>query len=303
MKQKIAFLISENYHTLIQKCPDFLDEFKLLSPIFADLGAELIQVDWRDAAQDWQKFSLLTPKACWDYAEHPVEYELFLKKIMQQKIPMQNSAATVLWNMRKTYLLDLKAKGLRVAELLLIPQNHLKSGAELLQLIEQAGFAQHQRFVAKPSVGGGAIDTVRFSKEDIEQQATLFTKILGYADLILQPYFPEIAEEGEYSYFFFGNQFSHAILKKPASGDYRAHQLYGAKNVSYTPKQTEIEQAFQFVSALNTTEAYARVDVFMRNGQLYLIELELIEPYLYFELAPKAATRKFCEALLSKQSR
>jgi hypothetical protein len=300
MKKQIAFLTSSNYQSIVAACPDFVNEFQLLQPIFSELNADLVQVDWRNAAIDWKKFDVLTPKACWDYAAHAAEFERFLKNIVAHDIPMKNAARTVLWNMRKTYLQDLQRLGLPVAELLIVPQGSQKNISEYVGAINNAGFKTRDMFVAKPSIGGGAVDTVRFAIDSIADHAALFKKILLYADLILQPYFPEIAQEGEYSYFFFGGKFSHAILKVPASGDYRAHQLHGAKNLSYTPATTEIREVLSFVSAVQPAPEYARVDVFKKNNILQLVELELIEPYLYFERASKEALRNFCLAMLEE---
>jgi len=298
MKKRIAFLSSSNYQDIIDQCPDFINEFELLHPLFANLDAELIKVNWRDPSIQWDSFHALTPKACWDYAAHSAEFESFLKNIMTLNVPMKNAASTILWNMRKTYLLDLKNRGLPVGELLIISQHSKKSLQEIINDLNQSVFNASDMLVAKPSIGGGAIDTVRFAKNEIEKQDQLFKKILSYSDLILQPFFPEIAQDGEYSYFFFNNEFSHAILKKPVKGDYRAHQLYGAKNISYTPTPSEIREAFSFLSVIQPPCEYARVDVFKRKGVLYLIELELIEPYLYFERASQESIIHFCQALI-----
>ena len=59
-----------------------------------------------------------------------------------------------------------------------------------------------------------------------------------------------------------------------------------------------MQQALRFVSAVQFQCEYARVDVFKRNNQLLLIELELIEPYLYFERASQASLHAFCKAIV-----
>lgn len=297
MKKKIAFLTSDNYFIKLEQCPDFINEFALLQPVFQQLDAELILADWQDPSIDWQQFNTLIPKACWNYAQHPIEFESFIKKNLQFKISMCNHAETILWNMRKNYLLDLQKLGLPVADLALIPQRTVNC-MDVITIALQTQNFDHGLLVAKPSIGGGAVDTIRCEYTELAQHETLFNKILSYADLIIQPYFAEIAEEGEYSYFFFDQKFSHAIVKKPAIGDYRAHQLYGAKNFAYLPQPIEIQQALQFVSALPIPTAYARVDVFRKNDILYLVELELIEPYLYFEHAPIKSRYDFCQAIL-----
>lgn len=299
MPKSIAFLVSSNYQSVLDKCPDFLDEFQVLRPIFREYDINLVKADWRDPGVDWWSFAAVIPKGCWDYTLYPDEFGKFLEKIVSLNIPMKNNAEIVLWNMRKTYLLDLQRLNLPVGELVLIPQNGDGSSAAIVERLNQANFPVTM-MVAKPSIGAGAVDNIRFERSDIELYEEVFEKILAYSDLILQPYFPEIAEDGEYSYFFFNNQFSHAILKKPFQGDYRAHQLFGAQNFSYQPTAEEMAQAFAFVKAAPHQCEYARVDVFKRNKQLFLIELELIEPYLYFERATSASLHAFCQAMISE---
>ena len=296
MTKTIAFLISDNYQSVLTKCPEFLDEFNLLAPIFAEHDFELIKTNWRDETVDWKKFAIILPKACWDYPQHRVEFEVFIKKLLVMNANLKNSAANILWNMRKTYLQCLKNQELSVGEFFIVPQgNNLNLEAIYTKMTT---WLPSDLFVAKPSIGSGASNVVRFSLDTMGEHIDLFKKILNDADLIFQPYFPELAQEGEYSYFFFNKNFSYAILKKPVLGDFRAHPLFGVKPIAYEPTAIEIEQVFKFIASLDPAPAYARIDCFKKENALFLIELELIEPYLYFEHAPLSARQAFAKAVL-----
>jgi hypothetical protein len=99
---------------------------------------------------------------------------------------------------------------------------------------------------------------------------------------MIQPFLPSVKEEGEYSLLFFGNDYSHAVIKKPKSGDYRIQSLYGGTEQTYSPTKNEIEAAQKIINILPFEPLYARVDLLRGNdGHLKLIELEMIEPYLY----------------------
>ena len=44
-----------------------------------------------------------------------------------------------------------------------------------------------------------------------------------------------IKSEGEYSLFYLGGEYSHAILKTPTDGDFRSQEEYGAQIKSVQP--------------------------------------------------------------------
>ncbi|MGB6231209.1 MAG: hypothetical protein WBF53_13900, partial [Litorimonas sp.] len=99
---------------------------------------------------------------------------------------------------------------------------------------------------------------------------------------LIQPFLPSVVEEGEYSFLYFGGRFSHAVLKTAKPGDYRIQSLYGGAETTYRPRADEIKAADAVLATLDETPLYARVDLLRgSNGKLALIELEMIEPYLY----------------------
>ena len=292
-KPLVAFLASANYTEILAECPGCVNEFNLFKEAFLTLGQELVAVDWKDPSINWKQFSRVVPKAAWDYAESHDDFLSFLERLQYYKIECRNSVNTLIWNMRKTYLLDLKARGLNVAELRIFSRGskpNLEAWAK--------GLSPEQNIVLKPSISGGARDTVRCTVGELTKQLPLIEKILAESDLIFQPYFGQIATHGEYSFFFFDGEYSHAILKKPARGDFRAHPIYGALTTRHEASAAEIAEAKVFVEAVKEPCAYARVDGFKSQGKLLLLELELIEPYLYFEQAPKSSVLQFCRAVL-----
>ena len=110
---------------------------------------------------------------------------------------------------------------------------------------------------------------------------------------MLQPYLPQIASEGEYSFLFVDGQFSHALCKRPAEGDYRVQSLYGGTEEAVSPDGADLAAAQAVVDAIPfETPLYARIDMVRGIGnELLLMEAELIEPYLYPEQGPKLGLR------------
>lgn len=103
-------------------------------------------------------------------------------------------------------------------------------------------------------------------------------------EYLVQPFMPEVIKRGEYRFIFIGGKLTHTVLKTPK------------KITLVTPAQTLIRQAQNVLRALPIKPLYARVDGIDHNGIFLLLELELIEPQLYFSEMPTAAAQ-FARAL------
>jgi hypothetical protein len=121
----------------------------------------------------------------------------------------------------------------------------------------------------------------------------------------VQPFLPEVLSEGEFSLFYFLGDYSHAILKTPGRGDFRVQEEHGGTIQQVQPEPALFETADACLQALASIPGlprepllYARPD-FVRTPQGFaLMELEMIEPALYFRMdAPRAAER-FAEAVV-----
>lgn len=87
---------------------------------------------------------------------------------------------------------------------------------------------------------------------------------------------------------FFDGEFSHAVVKRPADGDYRVQEFYGGRTALSEPPAAVLESARAALEASGPTPVYARVDGVVVNGRFLLMEIELIEPYLFFPQSPAA---------------
>ncbi len=144
-----------------------------------------------------------------------------------------------------------------------------------------------QQIVIKPTVSGAAFNTVR----GVAGSAELDQAMTDLPDdvYLVQPFLPEIQTDGEWSLLFFGGEFSHAVVKRPAAGDYRVQQMFGGESTLEEPTAAILESAENALSAARSQPTYARVDGVVVNGRFLLMELELIEPYLFIPEHPPAA--------------
>ncbi|MFM8912572.1 MAG: hypothetical protein ACKOE6_06560, partial [Flammeovirgaceae bacterium] len=101
----------------------------------------------------------------------------------------------------------------------------------------------------------------------------------------------EIQASGEVSLIYFNKQYSHAVLKTPAQGDFRVQADHGGNTIAYQPSRHLVDVGAVILSKIPHEVLYARVDGVVRDNEFYLMELELIEPELFFHLAPGAAAR------------
>jgi hypothetical protein len=98
---------------------------------------------------------------------------------------------------------------------------------------------------------------------------------------------PQIAG-GEWSLLYFAGVYSHAVLKRPAPGDFRSQDDFGGTVEPREPPPGLAAQAMAVLALLDTPWLYARVDGLLVEGVFTLMELELIEPSLFLNAAPMA---------------
>src|SRR5262249_28001201 len=99
---------------------------------------------------------------------------------------------------------------------------------------------------------------------------------------------PAIATEGEFSFLFADNDFSHALLKRPKAGDYRIQEIFGGTNHAHEPAAGDLRAARAVLEALDAPPLYARVDLVRgEDGRLLVMELAVIEPSLFTAEGPQ----------------
>lgn len=249
------------------------EQARKLIPAFASKGLKLEFVDWRNAPKVASQFDAMLPLFVWDYfAGNEESFITAMDQVSSQTV-LLNDLETLKWNSVKTYLDELSLAGAPTIETLLVDRvtrEAVQSAFEALNC---------DRLVIKPQVGGGAWRQVLHSKSDPFPSA----EKLPPAEALIQPFLPTVQSEGEFSFLFFGGEFSHGLIKRPKQGDYRIQTIHGGKEEKYTPSVTELESAESVLRSLKfPMPLYARVDLLRgRDGNLKLIELELIEPYFY----------------------
>lgn len=253
-----------------------------LSPAFAANGLALEAIDWRAplAAFDGMAAALIgTP---WDYFDRPAEFLARLGELEAAGVGVHNDPEVVRWNITKTYLRELSERGVAT-----VPTQWRDDvgGDDIFAALEAF---DADCVVVKRQIGGGAEGQYRFTRADPPPRGWR----MG-SPAMIQPFLPAIVEEGEISLVFVAGTFCHALRKRAAAGDYRIQAVFGGREESFAPTETEMAQAARVLAAFPfPPPLYARIDmVRLPGGDLAVMEAELIEPYLYPDHGPDLGAR------------
>lgn len=278
---KIALLSCKNWPDILEKERAFATEF----PQSIDVEV----VIWNDPSVKWANYNYLIFRTVWDYFEMPNEFTAWLDMLSQQNIRTLNPLSVIKKNQHKFYLQDLERQGIDIIPTVFIPKN---TGLSLSFLKEK----NWDTAVIKPAVSGGSYLTRLFSQSEIEEIETEYASFALENDLLVQPFMPEIQEMGELSILFFQGKYSHTILKKPKNGDFRVQSQFGGQYQTFEPDAALLATAQHIIETFGDDLLYARVDGILKGGKFLLMELELIEPDLYFDYHPDAK-KNFLTAL------
>jgi glutathione synthase/RimK-type ligase-like ATP-grasp enzyme len=261
------------------------DDDLAVAPL-AELGWNVATVSWRDRMVDWNDFEIVVVRTPWDYQNDPAAFLDVLRKIDASKARLENPLSIIEWNLDKRYLRDLETKGVMIVPTIW-GTGHVTENA----FSEWRSFFDSDELIIKPTVSATAQDTYRLRKFDAEL-ATVFAK----RSFMVQPFVNAIVDEGEFSLFYFSGEYSHTILKSPTHGDFRVQEEHGGLISAMVPEAKLRETADKIVASLSPM-LYARVDL-VRNDrrEFMLMELELIEPALYFRMDAESP-RRFAAAL------
>ncbi|MFD1143626.1 RimK family alpha-L-glutamate ligase [Larkinella insperata] len=268
------------------------DEIQDLLPFLQSKGLDIHEEIWDDPAVDWTAYQVALLRMPWDYHQKFEEFKAWLTKIESLGITLLNNYETVRWNIDKHYLQQITNAGCQV-----IPSIFLEQGwNDGLPLLFDA--LSSDQIILKPCVSGGSRDTLKVSRTAFQEAQAVLAELLTQGAYIAQPFMKEI-NDGEWSFTFFNGTYSHTILKKPKAGDFRVQQFFGGTIERIDPQQEHIDQAASFVSAFAPETLYARVDGLMVDNNFMLMELELVEPFLYLAYHPEALGN-FYRALTEK---
>lgn len=268
-----------------RRLPNLSADDRVLVPALAALGLRAEAVVW-DQPDVPPGVTAVVIRSCWDYHLRIDEFFSWLSRLERRGVRVLNPPPLIRWNADKHYLLDLSSRGVAT-----VPTRVIRKGerGRLAGVLAEAGF---EEAVVKPAVSASAHATWRTSRALAHHDDSQFQAAVAAGDVLVQPLISVVATQGEWSVICFGGTPSHAVLKRPAAGDWRVQGELGGTAQLRTAPPALIKDARRVLSAAGAEQAaYARVDGYLDDDRLVLMELELIEPQLYLDLEPEAPSR------------
>jgi len=246
-----------------------------LAAALAAAGVTAELVGWDDPRADWDAPIPTVLRSPWNYPLAPDAFFAWLDRA-SAAAPLLNPPDVVRGNVRKRYLLELAARGVPV-----VPTWLVEPG----QSFELAAIAAPQ-IVIKPEIGAGSIATRRFASGDPAALAHL-AQITATGSALVQPYIASVDGHGERALVWIDGALSHAVRKAPRFAGDDEH-VDGP--VPIADDERAIAEAA--LAPLRDRILYGRVDLARdAAGRPMVMELELVEPSLYFARCAGSADR------------
>ena len=287
MQYDITILTQAEYVNPTEKnvyIDNVLLEDQLIIDALEAKGLKVYRTNWDNPDFDWSSTKYVLFRAIWDYFDRFPEFSKWLEEV-SQKTKLINPAEQIIWNMDKHYLADLEKAGVNI-----VKTNFVEIGdtRTLKQAIVDSGW---EDVILKPAVSGAARHTYKIKQGEADQHEAIFAALIAEEAMLIQPFLKNITTKGEVSFMVFGGKYSHAVLKKAKAGDFRVQDDHGGTLHEYEASPQEIEFVQNVMAKCKTVPVYGRVDVTWDNDDnLALVELEIIEPELWFRKSTASAS-------------
>ncbi len=259
------------------------DDDRVLAEAIVAAGREARSVMWGERLPPG---STVVIRSTWDYIEQPDRFSSWLQQLDAAGVVVHNPTSVLRWNLHKGYLLDLMDRGVPAVPTVVVPQGHR---VELAALLRDHGWSDA---VIKPAIGGTARLAVHLDAVGPAAAQRHLDELLANEDAVVQEFVPSVPVAGEISVIVIGGEVTHAVTKRATPGEWRVQAEFGGSSELIEVDDRLAAAATTAIAAVQPTPTYARVDLVEDpTGELRIIELELVEPELFFRLAPHAATR------------
>ena len=257
----------------------------IISPL-REFGWDCDFVSWESRNIDWDQYKSVIIRSTWNYQEKFENFIKVLSEIDTSSAFLYNSIDIVKWNINKQYLNDLEEKKIEIVPSMFYMNFNSKEIYELFSSFNS------KKLIIKPCISANADFTYILDQNSFNDIIDTLKVFFKKREFIIQPFIENIKFEGEYSLIFFGNKLSHALLKTPKNGDFRVQEEHGGILKSIiNPEIDLIKFGERVIENLPEPCLYSRVDIVKHNNKFLLMEVELIEPSLYFNMDSKSSSR------------
>lgn len=246
---------------------------RALAAALGRFGCEVRAAIWSDPGEAWTEFDAVVVRSCWDYHLRAEEFLGWIARLERGGVKTVNSPELIRWNADKVYLTELAGRGVKIPDTIMVAPGN---GLDLDQVCVSRGWSS---VVVKPRISASAYQTEKRSSG------------IARGPVLVQEFIPAVESVGEWSLIYFNHQFSHSVIKKPQALDFRVQKEYGGSAQAAPPPIAAVNLGNAVLQTLAQPSVFARVDLVADHECVWLMELELIEPELFLDLAPEAANR------------
>jgi hypothetical protein len=270
--------------------PELTDDDRILASALARRGVLARAAAWDDPLVDWTAARAVILRSTWNYFLRRDDFLAWTERTAAHSI-VHNSPSVIRWNSHKGYLAELASRGIPVIDTVLAPAD------ASIDLASVARAHHWGEIVVKPAVSAAAHGTRRFHAHERAKAQAHLESLLASGDALIQPYMGPLEEQGELSMIFVAERFTHAVRRRSALARVDAMPKTAVAEaptsaVHFAERAIEAGYGAMRRDAPNTSALYARVDLAeIGTDEYLLLELELIEPSLFFRHAPDAAER------------
>jgi len=283
---EVIILTDERYETPDEShwyAAQLLHEERLLADALESRGLRTQRVAWSRQGFSWSRTRAAVFRSTWDYFDRFAAFSAWLDEVSQMT-RLFNAPELLRWNLDKHYLRDLAARGVR------LPPTHFIEPGDAGSLAAHCAACGLRQAILKPAVSGAARHTYRLEESTIRHHEIIFRELNRSEAMLLQPFLESVLTEGELSFIVIGGRCTHAVRKIAQPGDFRVQDDHGGTVHPHPLSPEEIAFAEHAVAACPAPPLYARVDAVRdHEGALSLMELEVVEPELFFRFHPPAA--------------
>ena len=264
-----------------KRLPEVDSDEPVLLAALASAGLTAQMVPWDAEPRAFPNAKIQIVRSTWNYY-HALDSFLAWTAEAERRAPLHNGADIIRWNTDKAYLRDLTARGIAV-----VPTAYVDVGSteDLSELMQSRGWDD---VVVKPRISAGSFATTRHLLDDLHGGE--ITRAASERALMVQPYVKTVDGRGERSYIFIDGEPTHAMRKSPRlAGQAESVQSVPLDEVDVAFARRVLEVA---ASRSRTKLLYARVDIARDDRDAPMVmEVELVEPSLFFTHAPQALTQ------------
>lgn len=284
---KLFYIINKkkfNKKIAIVSCDKWKNKVKEDILLKIELNKKLIDVDiisWQDKSVDYNKYDALIIRSIWGYQDYIKSFIEWLNNLNNSNIKVFNDTNIIVSNLNKYEQFKiLDENKIPHIETTFINKDNLDDIKKI--------YDKHKDIVIKPIISGSGnntfiiSDNIKKNNIEISEVKEKFNKVLNEVNnyIMVQPFIKEI-DDGELSVVVIDAKISHAAIRYTNIFN-NLNQIKIADLKDLDDKVLKIVNKCMGIKEYKDS-LYMRIDLVKINDDYKIMELELVEPQLFFE--------------------